>query len=98
VEIEFTEARDRPERRHVEPNPSGSLEDLEIGKKTFISHNRKSVNEYHQEEVMGSKIRVQNLYDQRNGLPLKSLGDKIYKVPDYMPGFYKEGGLIVGST
>jgi hypothetical protein len=31
-------------------------------------------------------------------MPLKSLGDKIYKAPDYMPHFYKEGGLIVGST
>ena len=34
----------------------------------------------------------------RNGMPLKSLGDKIYKAPDYKPGFFKDGGLIVGST
>ena len=47
---------------------------------------------------MGTKRRVETLYDQRNGLPLKSLGDKIYKHPDYQPHFYKEGGLIVGST
>jgi len=48
--------------------------------------------------MMGTKKRIDTMYDQRNGVPLKSLGDKIYKVPEYMPGFYKEGGLIVGST
>ena len=82
----------------MEPNPSGSYEDLQIGKQTFVTHNRKTVDEYKQEQVMGMKKRVENLYDVRNGLPLKSLGDKIYKAPEYMPGFYKEGGLIVGST
>ena len=47
---------------------------------------------------MGTKKRVQTLYNQRNGMPLKSLGDKVYKSPEYMPGFYLEGGLIVGSS
>lgn len=27
-----------------------------------------------------------------------SPGDKIYKHPDYTPDFFKEGGLITGST
>ena len=27
-----------------------------------------------------------------------SLGDKIYKHPDYLPGFFNDGGLIAGST
>ena len=63
----------------MEPNPSGSYEDLEIGRKTYVLHNRKSVNEYATEKVMGSKKRTDTLYDQRNGVPLKSLGDKIYK-------------------
>ena len=47
---------------------------------------------------MGTKKRVETLYDARNGMPLKSLGDKIYKVPEYQPGFFKDGGLVVGST
>ena len=47
---------------------------------------------------MGTKKRVETLYDVRNGMPLKSLGDKIYKAPEYQPGFYKDGGLVVGST
>lgn len=72
---------------------------MQVGKATFMDvHNRKSVNEYKQESCMGSKKRVETVYDARNGLPLKSLGDKIYKMPDYQPGFYKEGGLVVGST
>ncbi len=47
---------------------------------------------------MGKKIRIQTMYEMRNGLPMQSLGDKIYKAPEYIPGFFKEGGLIVGST
>jgi hypothetical protein len=51
--------KDRHEKRHVEVKPSGTYEDLEIGKKTYIDiHNRKSVNEYNQEKVMGLKKRV----------------------------------------
>jgi hypothetical protein len=38
------------------------------------------------------------LYDQRNGVPLSSLGDKIYKCPEYQTDFFKDGGLITGST
>ena len=47
---------------------------------------------------MGMKTRLKSLYDQRNGLPIKALGDKIYKHPDYTPGFFKEGGLVAGSS
>jgi len=34
----------------------------------------------------------------RNGLPYEVPGDKIYKNPEYVPGFFAERGLIVGST
>ena len=84
----FTVTKERYERRHIDPQQSGTYEDLEVGRKTFIHHNRKTVNEYQQEEVMGSKKRVQTLYNHRNGMPLASLGDKVYKSPEYMPGFY----------
>lgn len=56
------------------------------------------MNEYLQEEKMGKKKKVLTMYEQRNGMPLKSLGDKIYKAPDYQPNFFKEGGLITGSS
>jgi hypothetical protein len=97
VGMKFTEMKDRYERKHNVPNESGSYEDLEIGKMTYVHHNRKTIDEYHQEGVMGKKKRIQTLYDKRNGLPVKSLGDKVYKAPEYTPHFYKEGGLIVGS-
>jgi hypothetical protein len=83
VEPNYAQVKDRPERRHIEANPSGSYEDLEVGRRTFVTHNRKSVNEYHQEAVMGTKKRIGTLYDQRNGVTLKALGDKIYKTPEY---------------
>jgi hypothetical protein len=38
--------KDRYERRHNLPNESGSYEDLENGKMTYIHHNRKTINEY----------------------------------------------------
>lgn len=47
---------------------------------------------------MGRKKRIDFIYEQRNGLPLKSLGDKVYKSPEYKPGFFNEGGLVPGST
>ena len=99
IEQVLEESKPRPERKHVDEQPSASYEDLEIGKRTFMDvHNRKTVNEYSQEGVMGSKKRVQTMYEQRNGMPAKSLGDKIYKVPEYQSNFFKEGGLVTGST
>ena len=47
---------------------------------------------------MTKKGRVTNLYDQRNGMPMRAPGDKNYKFPDYTPGFFKDGGLVPGST
>ena len=55
----FTDAKARAEKKHLEANPSGSLDNQEIGVRTFIDiHNRKSLNEYKQEERMGTKKRV----------------------------------------
>lgn len=43
-------------------------------------------------------MRVLGLQGQRNNLGVASLGDKNYKYPEYASGFYKDGGLIAGST
>jgi hypothetical protein len=68
-------------------------DDQEVGKQTFIHHNRKT----RKENVlnMGKKVKVT---DARNGIPEYSLGDKIYKQPEHSSGFYRDGGLIVGSS
>lgn len=41
------------------------------------------MSEYSGENAMGRKKRINTYYEQRNGMPLASLGDKIYKAPDY---------------
>jgi hypothetical protein len=47
---------------------------------------------------MGFKGRSNSMAHQRNGCALVSLGDKIYKAPEFSTHFFKEGGLIAGST
>jgi hypothetical protein len=49
--------------------------------------------EHDAENQMGQKVRVQTMYEIRNGLPTGSLGDKIYKAPEYQTGFFYDGGL-----
>ena len=94
-------SKGRPERRHAETGggvPKSYEDDLK-GKACFIHlDNRKSVNEYPVEAKMGSKQRVQTLYEARNGCPMASLGDKVYKAPEYQTSFFNDGGLIAGST
>ncbi len=34
----------------------------------------------------------------RNGLPIKSLGDKPYRQPDYSKDYFKDGCLIPGAN
>ena len=47
---------------------------------------------------MGRKIRIEDEKAQRNGLEVISPGDKAYKTPEHSSGFYREGGLVTGST
>lgn len=54
--------------------------------------------EYGIESVMNRKKRVPSLYEQRNKFIHTNLGDKSYKVVENSTDFFKEGGLIVGST
>jgi hypothetical protein len=56
--------------------------------------------EYQIESKIQCKQRVHdtNMGKKRNYIPVSSLGDKSYKGPDQSPGFFKEGGLIAGSS
>jgi len=83
---------------HFDEKPSGTYEDMLTGKYTFPIHNRKTVNEVKPSKELGTKIRVETIYEKRNGLGMTSQGDKIYKHPDYAPDYFKEGGLAVGSS
>lgn len=94
----------RAERKHANmeaPAPWESRKTCDEpteGKFTFVHDNRKTIDEYAVEKKMGNKMRVKTQYEARNGLPMTSLGDKIYSAPEYMTGFFKPGGLIAGST
>lgn len=47
---------------------------------------------------MQRKVRSQPLLEQRNGIGVRSLGDKCYRHPEYDQRFYHEGGLVAGSS
>lgn len=67
--------------------------------KTFYPESyAKTYDEIGVEEQMGPKGRIRNLSEMRNGFPVSAPGDKSYKNPEYSASFYKEGGLIPGST
>lgn len=47
---------------------------------------------------MQRKGKLYGLESMRNSIGISSLGDKPYRYPEYEPEFYKNGGLIPGST
>lgn len=87
----------RKEKLHISMGECNQ-EKVERGIKTFDEANGPSRHSYDVEEKLQRKARVLGLTDQRNGLGVTSLGDKSYKYPEYASNFYKEGGLIVGSS
>jgi hypothetical protein len=50
------------------------------------------------ESMMNRKKRIYSLDQQRNYYQRVNPGDKNYRYVEHLPDFYKEGGLIVGST
>ena len=54
--------------------------------------------EWKVETKMNRKKRLLSLDDRRNGMFNSNPGDKNYKNVDNSTDFFKEGGLIVGST
>ena len=47
---------------------------------------------------MGGKKRIWSIEQQRNGMQLRIPGDKYYRASEQFPNYFKEGGLIPGST
>ena len=54
--------------------------------------------EYGIESIMNRKKRILSLGKNRNFMKLCKPGDKNYNCVENSPDFYKEGGLIPGST
>ena len=106
AEIELRGKKYIPIPKGKEPGPVGVRKidvpatsdtyELDMPIKRKIKDKPKSV-EYNMETTMNRKQRV-DAERQRNYIPAASSGDKYYKEADREPGFYKVGGVIVGST
>lgn len=57
-----------------------------------------SISEINIEKIMNRKKRINSLEQQRNYYKLANKGDKNYRYVDCSQDFFKEGGLIPGST
>ena len=69
------------------------------GIKTFYPNGQCLSNkELSLEKEMGGKKRIWNILEKRNGMEMRIPGDKYYKESEHFPTYYKEGGLIPGST
>lgn len=54
--------------------------------------------EFQFELYMNRKQRIRSSYEQRNGIPTSTMGDKAYKGPEHSDKYYAIGGLVAGST
>ncbi|MBQ2137642.1 MAG: hypothetical protein II430_06870, partial [Selenomonas sp.] len=69
------------------------------GIKTFFPNGQcRTFKETCLEKIIGGKRRILNIHEQRNGMELRSPGDKYYRTVEQFPTYYKEGGLIPGSN
>ena len=74
--------------RHVQEGKTGHIEDLPYGIRTF-KEDPFTKKRHEIDEMMGRKNRVGGLEEMRNYLDMKSLGDKIYRHPDYSKDYFK---------
>ena len=85
------------------PATSNSIILPKISIKNDISHMDKKVSfstscETNVESMMNKKKRIYSLEQQRNYYKEVNPGDKNYRYAEHSTDFFKEGGLIVGST
>ena len=87
------ERRHYPEKFGVERVP------FFRGLKTFYPNgNCRTFNEINLEKEIGGKKRIWTLEQKRNGIEMRNPGDKFYKASEQFPTYYRDGGLIPGST
>ena len=87
------------EKTHLTSKESGHHDYSKFTTRVFPDVANKETNsEYTLEKKMGRKTTVEFLDEQRNFLPYRTLGDKTYKNPEYSDNFFKEGGLVAGSS
>ena len=87
------------DRRHFPPKYGKEKIPFFQGIKTFYPNGQcRSLKETTLEKTMGGKRRIWSIEEQRNGMQMRSPGDKCYRTSEQFPTYYKEGGLIPGST
>jgi hypothetical protein len=98
----FTDTKILHEKRHLGPfspqKPSKLDFPLPLSKIAEYDLRGTQLKSTSLEHEMTVKTRVPSLEKQRNNLPFVSLGDKPYRKVDYQAGFFKDRGLVVGST
>ena len=96
------DVKDYHERKHMPDRAACTTKTNDVWpfqRQTFATtHNRPSTTEHGVESQMTRKQRVRTMQQQRNSIGCAALGDKVYKAVEYDPGFFREGGLISGST
>lgn len=87
------------DKKHFEPKYGFERIPFYKGIKTFYPNGQcLSKEETPLEYEMGSKKRIWSIEQQRNGMQMRSPGDKFYRTSEQFPNYFKEGGLIPGST
>lgn len=105
LEPEYSKVRPRAEKRHILQGETEEFgPEYRIHMKTVFINTGQRIQELATSEYdfrvsqMGRKIRIEDEKAQRNGLGVIAPGDKPYKKPEHSSGFYKEEGLVTGST
>ena len=87
------------ERRHFPEKFGQEKIPFFQGIKTFYPNGQcRSIKEISLEKEMGGKRRLWSIKEKRNGMDMRVPGDKFYRLSEHFPTYYKEGGLIPGST
>jgi hypothetical protein len=95
----FSERKIHYPKRLYEPRYGEIKDSFRFQVKTFKPDgNYTTYNEFSLEHDLGGKRRIESLSSQRNGMSQTAPGDKCFKNPEYSTDFFKEGGLIPGSS
>lgn len=104
VESKPAAVRYRKEKLHIRQNESKEeFSDRPQGLNIVRAPNglraaEQTAQEIDLSRVIQRKHRLDHLEDIRNRIPVRSLGDKQYRHPEYCSEFFKAGGLIIGAT
>lgn len=100
INIIYPEIKSTNERRHYSPKFGfEKIPEPPFQIKTFRPDgNYCTDKETLIEKELGGKMRIWNIFQQRNNFLLKNPGDKSYNAVEYLPNFFLDGGLIPGST